>query len=173
MTEQAKLTSEMHAGIEFEGTSISSEFSISLERASESTYSQSSTNKITVSCATGGVATGLWQWVTTTSSGDSKALTSLYICRTGAGLFNTMPACPFTACMDVYCTECFDWKAWASSKSQVSQVSHNIVSFMIYNTPISMKQIFTSQFNEVTNSLSKKTQKYNWTIFYHINEFYI
>jgi len=110
-SEQYTLSQEMKVGIEFESDTITETYAVALTQASEETYSKSNTNTISISCATGGEQTGLYQWVTETSGGESKALTALTICRTGSGVWNTMPACPWSACNDGACTQCLDWKA--------------------------------------------------------------
>lgn len=57
---QYTLTSEVHAGIEFEGSSITQSFSFMLEKATTDSYSSETGVTIDVACETGGVETGLW-----------------------------------------------------------------------------------------------------------------
>ena len=36
------------------------------------------------------------------------------VCRTGPGLYNTAPACPWNACKNADCTECYE--GWAADQ---------------------------------------------------------
>ena len=112
VNEEATLSTEMTAGFEFAGLSeeykISSGFTSSLEVSAEATYGMEAGATIAVTCEGGRTDgnVGAWQWVTETSSKLSRALTMIVLCRSGAGLYNTQPACPISACADEMCTYC-------------------------------------------------------------------
>jgi len=92
----------MSSGIEYEGlsssTTMSSSSSHGITKAAESTFTQTESQKITITCNNDSNGVGLWQWVVSTSDERSKANTALVVCRYGTGLWNKMPDCPYTAC---------------------------------------------------------------------------
>ena len=112
---QDNLTYQMEFGYEFEGVSdketISTSFSTTLSKDVQDTYGMTYGLSTTIVCSSeagdpdGGV--GLWQWVSQASDGSASAFSLKTICRYGSGHWNTPPACPWNACSDVECTECY------------------------------------------------------------------
>ena len=115
-TQQNTLSYEMSSSFEFDGIggsdTISESYSYQLTTATESTYSMSMSASITVTCQqTDGGQIGLWQWITESSDATSKAFTALAVCRSGDGIWNKAPECPYTACYNGDCTICENgWK---------------------------------------------------------------
>ena len=73
------------------------------------TYSANFSDEHDLSCTApeeGGV--GIWQWRTKTNDGSSVVFTNHTICRYGLEHYNTPPACPWNACVDLECTICTD-----------------------------------------------------------------
>ena len=68
----------------------------------QATYAYDFSTKVSTSCteqsSEGGV--GLWQYVVNKNDGSGRTHTTHLICRYGPGLYNSPPACPWTACQD-------------------------------------------------------------------------
>ena len=63
----------MKSGIEFSSWAIKDEFKTEIVKATEETYSKTTTEKTTFSCGSEAKykeAVGMWGWVTSNSSGD-------------------------------------------------------------------------------------------------------
>ena len=51
---------------------------------------------------------GLWHFVVDTYDGAFRTPTVHTVCRKGPGLWNSPPSCPWNACKDAQCTECYE-----------------------------------------------------------------
>ena len=112
--EQMALSYEMEVGMEFGGVgeseTISEEYTVAIAQDTESAYSYDISVDLLLTC-TGTEGVGLWQYVTESRDGKSRVLTTHTVCRYGAN-YNSSPACPWMACLDLECTQCKgDWSS--------------------------------------------------------------
>ena len=78
---------------------------------SSMTYSFDLTYKVSCTAKPGVEGVGLWQQVTEGTDSKFRAWDTKTICRYG-DMWNTAPACPYSACIDAECLTCADdWKA--------------------------------------------------------------
>jgi len=103
----------MSVGIGFEVFSedytISESYTQRIEQSTEDTYIYEKTNtkKVTCNAPIAGTNAKIWQWVTETADGKSRAYTLEFVCRSG-DIWDTKPSCPPGACADNPCTVCSD-----------------------------------------------------------------
>ena len=99
--------------MEYEGTQISEKYTSNLEDSAINAMNSSANKTVKVNCKANNVEQGvsIWQWISTSNDQSSKVLTDHTVCRYG-DLFNTEPACPYSACANDDCSVCADdWKA--------------------------------------------------------------
>lgn len=106
------LNYEMHAGIEFEGESLSESYADTVTNDTKKSYSYDYSVDYTTPCTEDpkNPGTGLWQWVTGSNDGKSMAASTHTVCRYGSK-YNSAPECPYAA-YDLKTASCkSDWKA--------------------------------------------------------------
>ena len=124
----------LNAGIEIEsiplvknlsmGVSGGESWTNEITKNIQQTYSANTEQKVSFTCE-GDDGVGLWQFYCDSYDGIVSVMTLNTVCRTGPGIFNTPPKCPWNACKNADCTECHE--GWEASKylalsSKVEQV---------------------------------------------------
>ena len=115
--EQFAFSRDQESSISYEfataETKMSMSYSADIREDNKSTQSYSTSINYRITCTTpdGQPNVGLYQWVTSSSTGNVKVKSMHTVCRYGAN-YNSPPACPWNACKDAECTQCTeDWMA--------------------------------------------------------------
>jgi len=111
------MSREMSRGIEHKGRSksrtMSSSMAYTTQQYAEQTYTVTGGVEITTSCPPPtdpyDPSVGFFVYKVSTSANDAHAIQMLGVCRYGTGYWNIEPDCPFAACKDAACKECYDW----------------------------------------------------------------
>ena len=83
----------------------------SITKNIQQTYGANMEQKVSFKCE-GDDGVGLWQFYCDSHDGSVSVMTLNTVCRTGPGIFNTPPKCPWNACKNADCTECHE--GWAA-----------------------------------------------------------
>ena len=87
--------------------SVESEYATTLRHDVQSVYGLEYSVESATTCTTDGKnGAGLFQWVVATPDYQYQAFTWHTICRTGEGVFNVSPDCPWYSCLDAECIVC-------------------------------------------------------------------
>ena len=108
----------MELGVEFWGmsskVSLSTSYASSFKNTVNETTALTEKETIRYGCGNnddGSEMYGLWQWVVSTGDESWVANTKHVVCRMDTNA-TTPPACPWDACVDAQCTQCYDgWSA--------------------------------------------------------------